>query len=136
MAEAPTSNKPRDYVLMDDYSVSDWLYCLRTHNPELYKHYEGYEKTPHEMKQAVLQSDRLQRVIKEVRGLSSLVTWSVLMITYFHYIILIKRFLTRVDEPRRMSKTKWQKFWKKWVTSFSCLHSARSLIWSAKDSAA
>lgn len=41
------------------------MYSLRPHNPEVYVHYEGKEKTPKEMKEAVIRSERLQRVMEQ-----------------------------------------------------------------------
>ena len=53
------------YQLLDDGTMGDLLYSLRPHNPEVYVHYEGKEKTPKEMKEAVIRSERLQRVMEQ-----------------------------------------------------------------------
>ena len=53
------------YVLLDEGAMGDLLYSLRPHNPEMYVHYEGKEKTPKEMKEAVIRSERLQRVMEQ-----------------------------------------------------------------------
>lgn len=57
------------YVLLDEGTMGDLLYSLRTHNPEMYVHYEGKEKTPKEMKEAVIRSERLQRVMEQASRL-------------------------------------------------------------------
>ena len=53
------------YQILDDGTTGDLLYSLRRHNPEMYIHYEGKEKTPKEMKEAVVGSERLQRVMEQ-----------------------------------------------------------------------
>ena len=55
-----------EYRPLDEETMGDIAYSLKTHNPELNKHYEGYEKTPKEMKEAVLRSDHLKRVMRQV----------------------------------------------------------------------
>lgn len=54
------------YQILDDGTMGDLLYSLRPHNPEVYVHYEGKEKTPKEMKEAVIRSERLQYVMERV----------------------------------------------------------------------
>lgn len=53
------------YQILDDGTTGDLLYSLKRHDPEMYIHYEGKEKTPKEMKEAVIRSERLQRVMEQ-----------------------------------------------------------------------
>jgi glycerone phosphate O-acyltransferase len=55
-----------EYSLLDESSMGDIAYSLKTLKPELYRHYEGHERTPKEMKEAVLKSDHLKRVMEQI----------------------------------------------------------------------